>query len=156
VPDGRKYKTVNVERYTEKDDSNSGVFYDDSKLTFFVYPAVQPGARTIKEYTKEITDPRFLTAFYFGSGLPTEQSQLSIALDKDVELSYRLMNAENLNVDFKQEEKNGRVIYTWTASEVEKMQSEPRAPKLSYTAPHVVYHISKATIDGQEQPVLAM
>ncbi len=155
VPNGKKYRRIEVERYTEKDDNSSGVFYDDSKSTFFVYPALQPGARTIKEYTKEITDPRFLTAFYFGSGLPTEQSQLSIVLDKDIELSYRLMNTDGLAVDFNKEEKNGRVTYTWTASEVEKLQTEPRAPKLSYVAPHIVYHISKATINGQAQAILA-
>lgn len=155
VPEKRKYRKVPVEQFTEKDDQSAGVFFDDSRVTFFHYPNVAPGAITVKDYTTTITDPRFLTSFYFSSFIPTEEAVLEITTDKGIHINYLEQNTQGYDITFSKEEKAGRVTYRWTARELEKMDTENDAPKLSYFAPHIIYFIDHVEVNGKQRKILS-
>lgn len=155
VPEKKKFRKVAVEQFTEKDEQSSGVFFDDTRVTFFQYPSVQAGAITVKDYTTTITDPRFLTSFYFSSFIPTEEATLEIVADKEIHINYLAQNTEGFEIDFSQEEKGDRVIYRWTARSLEKMDTENDAPKISYFAPHIIYFIDHVEINGTDRKILS-
>ncbi|WP_187696096.1 hypothetical protein, partial [Xanthovirga aplysinae] len=64
------FEIMKVDEFMEKNDNDYGVFYDDQKMTTFIFPAVQPGARTIVRSKHQITEPRLLGSFFFQSHVP--------------------------------------------------------------------------------------
>ena len=113
VPNKNRYTEIKVTNFVEKDETSSGIFYDDSKSTSFVFPAVQPGARALVNYTSKVSDPRFLTSFYFASFVPVERSELIIRAPKNLKLNFQLMNGDGYDIAFNQETKGDFVIYNW-------------------------------------------
>jgi len=154
VPNGKRYKEIAVENFEETDDRARGVFYDDSKSVIFVFPGVQPGSRSILDYTTRINDPRFLTSFYFGSFIPVEESKLTIKVNKKISLNFKVFNQDQHEIEFTTEEKGDFLIYQWKARELPSISLERDAPKISYFSPHVIYYIKEAQINGQAQVVL--
>ncbi len=155
VPNKNRYTEVQVENFIEKDETSSGIFYDDSRSTSFVFPAVQPGARGILKYTSQVTDPRFLTSFYFGSFVPVERSELMIRAPMNVKLNFKLMNAEGYDIQHSRKTEGDHVIYTWTANGLKNLSYEADAPKLGYYAPHLVYFLEEYKLNNQTFSVLA-
>ena len=155
VPNNNRYKTLTVNNFMEMDERTFGVFFDDSRSQSFVFPGIEPGARSIHEYSVEIIDPRFLTTFYFGSFVPIEESKLTILVDKRISLKYELLHGDGQPIQFSKKEKGGTIEYEWKATDLESFTLESNAPKLSYFSPHLMFHIETATINGVEQNVLA-
>jgi len=127
VPNGKRYKEIAVENFEETDDRARGVFYDDSKSVIFVFPGVQPGSRSILDYTTRINDPRFLTSFYFGSFIPVEESKLTIKVNKKISLNFKVFNQDQHEIEFTTEEKGDFLIYQWKARELPSISLEDAA-----------------------------
>lgn len=155
IPHKNKYNTLTVSDFKEKNETSAGIFYDDFKSKTFVYPAVQEGARTILSEKQAITNPRFLTAFYFGSFVPVVSTHFQVKFHKDIELNFRKFNMENLEVAFQKEEKGDYWIYRWEASSLAPYQIQGQAPKSSYYLPHIAYHIASYRGESGPQRVLS-
>lgn len=155
VPNKNKYKEIPVTQFTEKDEQSSGIFYDDSKSKSFVFPAVEPGVRTVSREKIDIKDPHFVSPFYFASHLPVSSMKVTIITDKNVELNYKLFNEEALAISFDKKEKGDEIIYTWKATNLEGYELESEAPKASYFLPHLAYYVGKYTVNGETKNLLS-
>ena len=155
IPAGRKFKEQEVTNFEEVNDRTEGIFFDDSKALSFVYPGVVPGAKTVLDHKQRITDPHFLNSFYFGSYVPIEQASITLTVHKDINLKYRLFNEEDYNISFVEQQKGKYKIYKWSIKDVESLDRESDAPKFSYYAPHLIYHIADAEIKGKKQGILS-
>jgi hypothetical protein len=155
APDKKRYRVVPVSNFSEKSEISEGIFYDDSKSISFVYPSVTPGARTSLNYMLKYSDPRFLSAFYFGSFLPVINSSLKIKVDKKVQLDFKLMNCDSINLEYEHDGNGNYNTYIWNATDLSGFNHERNAPNISYYAPHIIYFVKEAKINEESVPVLS-
>ena len=148
VPEGKSYKEMDVEDFIKTDYIESDIFYDDIKVITFNYPNISSGCRTVKEYTKEIGDPHFLSGFHFNSYFPTIESEVQIIAPSNVKINYKLINCDNFNIEFSQKKKGKNTIYTWKGENLAKVEREPNAPGYKFISPHVIFYIEKYEING--------
>ena len=156
VPNKNKYKEVPVTKFIEKNEQSSGVFYDDFRSKSFVYPSVEPGVRTILKEKKEIKDPHFVTPFYFASFVPVISAKVTIVTDKRIKLEHKLFNEDQVAIEFSKKEKGDKIIYTWTAKNLEDYEIEGDAPKSAYYLPHLAYYVGEYTTEsGKKKQLLS-
>ena len=151
VPQKKRYKVMEVDRFVRKDEISSGIFYDDSQSTSFVFPAVQPGARTILNYNMKYTDPRFLSSYFFGSIVPVEETTLKLKVNKNIKINYKLFNCDNIKLDFEKSVDGNDIVYTWKANNLGDLHLEDDAPSMNYFTPHIIYYIEEANYPDGDQ-----
>lgn len=155
VPNKNKYKEIPVTNFVEKNEQSSGVFYDDFRSKSFVYPAVEPGVRTILREKKEVRDPHFVTPFYFASFVPVISAKVTIITDKSIELKHKLFNEDEVDIEFNKKAKGDKIIYTWEAQNLDDYKIESDAPKSSYYLPHLAYYVGEYTANGKKKQLLS-
>ncbi|MEO1049136.1 MAG: transglutaminase-like domain-containing protein [Bacteroidota bacterium] len=137
IPVKKKYKPIPVTDIKESFDSESYVFYDDSKYLNFIYPAVQQRAKTTLAYDEVIKDPHFLGSYFFSTYLPIVHSRYSITVDNGVELQFKYFNGADVSAISSEKSEGGRTTYTFEMKNVDKEKYESNAPTFNYRAPHV-------------------
>ena len=153
VPNGKRYKKMKVEYFKKEKESSSGIFYDDLESTNFIMPNVSPKARTQVSITQNIKDPRFLSSFYLDSYVPIESAKLTLKVNKNIEIAYKLFNTENIKLDFTKTEKGNYIIYEWKAKNLEGFKSEDDAPRRNYFSPHIVYYVTQINYPNRSQKI---
>ena len=148
-----KYREHKVEDYTQKDEMGES-FHDDTKSVNFIFPGLQKGSKSRLEYSEKIKDPRFLRPFYFGDFFPVANNIFTVTVDKDVALRFLQFNTEGLDIEFSEEEKRGKKIYTWKVSNLQPYENEPGSPDFRNVIPHVVPVISSYKSNGKTVDVL--
>ncbi|WP_245583708.1 DUF3857 domain-containing protein [Salinimicrobium xinjiangense] len=148
-----KFREYKVEDYRQKDELDNS-FHDDTKSVNFIFPGLQKGAKSKLEYSETIKNPRFLMPFYFGDFFPVENNTFTVTVDKNVSLRFMQFNTQALKLEFSEEEKRGKKIYTWKATNVEEYENEAGSPTYKRVIPHVVPVISSYTHNGNTINVL--
>ncbi len=106
-----KYEELKVSDFKDKDELD-GSFYDDVKSINFIFPSLGQGAKTKLRYKQTIKNPRFLSAFYFGSFYPIENNKFTIISDNSINLRFQEINMEGVSVEFtKKKDQKTKYIY---------------------------------------------
>ena len=151
IPNRNKYKEIIIDDFVEKDEVSAGIFYDDFKSISFVYPSISPGVRTVLNQAESITNPRFVSPFYFGSFLPVTSTKLEVKVHKNINLKYKTFHTEEIDLQFKKETKGDYIIYSWACKNLDSYESEPGTPSGSYFLPHIAYYIGSYTNKAGEK-----
>lgn len=154
VPDGKKYKKQNVKNIEDRKASKDGIFYDDEKEKYFIFPALQPGAITQLEYEQVYKDPHFLGSFWFDSYVPVKRATFSITVPKNVKIKYKIFGNESI-VKFTQTESKNKTVYTWEGIDMEKKEFESDAGTMSNRPTHIIPYIAEYEKDGKTIKVLS-
>jgi len=153
TPDDKKLK---VSEFNTSINKESFVFYDDVKETTFNFPAVEPGAVGNLHVSWVNKEPHLLSPFYFSSGIPVINSQLTVTVSKDISLKYRLMGMDTSNITINIEKKHRDLIYTFQYKNCPADKSYADAPGFSWYSPHVIFYIEKYKDDkGNTVPFLS-
>lgn len=142
VPNKNRFKKMAVTDFKETYDKNSSVFYDDTKVVNFVYPAVQANAHTVLEYDESITDPHFVGSFYFQSYLPIEHARFTLVVDKGINVKPQLHNTDSIDLKVSEKDLGNRTMYVYEAFRCKKFKHEDEAPNIKYTMPHLTFRIT--------------
>ncbi len=151
--EGSKYREYEVEDYREKDELDNS-FHDDTKSVNFIFPGLRKGAKSRLEYSEEIKNPRFLKLFYFGDFFPVVNNTFTITVDKEISLRFMQFNTGGIELQYTEEEKRGKRIYTWKALNVKQYENEAGSPTFKKVIPHVVPIISSYKYKGVTIKVL--
>ncbi len=147
-------KKVSVDYIETKREFDNGIFYSDQEAKYFTFPAVTEGAITNLNYTEVIKDPHFMGIFRFGSYVPTKSVQLSIEFPKNVTIGYVDFNTKNIGVNFKKEELDSSIKYTWTVDNLKGFQGEEDSESSLYYIPHIIVYIKSYEENGKVHTVL--
>lgn len=152
VPDKKKYNRADVTGFKESYDTNSSVFYDDSKQISFTYPSIQQGAKTIIKYTKTIKDPRMMHMFFIDTYVPVDKANYTIEHGKNVTVNPQIFNRSDLKIE-QQNEKlpdgNNKLVYH--ASDIGKITFASNGPSYRNLATTIYSPIiSYNKTDGKE------
>lgn len=143
-----KYEEVKVSDFKDKDELD-GSFYDDVKSINFIFPRLEKGAKTRLRYSQTIKNPRFLSAFYFGSFYPIENNKLTIVSDKNINLRFQEINMEGISIEFTEKKTRKHNIYTWQLKNVDEYKYEDKAPDYKNILPHIIPIIVSYEYDGE-------
>ena len=155
VPYGKKYKTVKVKEFKTNDVLEGSVFHNDVKEKTFRFNSLTTGAKRIVEYEKYIKEPRFIPGFYFGTFSPTEKSSYVITCPSSVKLEFKYFWTDAEKTNFKKEEKNGIIRYSWELNNIEELENESGSPGIRHYMPHIITYISEYTINGEKKKLLS-
>ena len=146
VPEKSKYKKLKVDQFEEKNNvvGEGFIFYDDTKLTRFVFPGARPGTRNLLTYEQSYQEPRFLRPWYLSTSLPVEKTELKIIVDPKVSIRHKNFHLDGLNVAFSETDEKGNKVYRWTASNIAGVRRmDDHSPAPAHFLPHLVYWIEK-------------
>jgi uncharacterized protein YpmB len=154
VPKNKKYEKKEVEKIELKDNPSKSSFYDDQRSYSIVFPSVQPGAVLDLSYQLKYLEPRFMGSYYWIDYIPGMNSELSISVQKNINITYKLLNCETVNIVFTKEEKKNEVIYRWKLKAVEPGTFYGDAPNFRYFEPHIVFYVTDYMVDGKSKQLL--
>ncbi len=150
IPDGKKYKKVEVEKYEDTFDSDDGIFYDENKKRTFVFPSLTQGSKVYQEHTIQIEDPHYFGKFFFESYLPTESSVFEIIAPNDVEFTAFKLGKNVDKIVYTQKKDGKNTIHRWSMNNLSPLKSQENAIPLSYYSPHIIITIDRyKTTDGK-------
>ncbi|MEN8248069.1 MAG: transglutaminase domain-containing protein [Bacteroidota bacterium] len=157
IPHKKKYKKLEVEEFKESFDKDSYVFYDDSKETTFIFPAIQKGAKTVMEYQITKTEPKLMNRFYFDTYIPVAKSSYTIEHDNSITINPQYFNIDKIKLE-KDEQKvsdtRSRILFT--ASDIDKIKFDSNGPSYSYLASSIYSPASYFTkSDGSKEYVIS-
>jgi len=148
-----EYEEIEVTDFKEKDELEDS-FYDDTKSVNFIYPNLNASAKTSLRYRQKINNPRFLNAFYLGNFYPIIKNKLSIIADKNIDLDFREMNTDTIQIKFTKTESKKKIHYTWEVENINEYEYEDNAPTYKRTLPHIIPIIRSYEVEGEEKKVL--
>lgn len=153
-PAGNRYKEIRVTDFKEKDKFSNSIFHDDVKEKKFNYPELVKGAKRTLSMCYEMRDPYLLSSYHLPEYFPVENSTLRIVCPANVEIGYKVFNADSVNVVYETRSEKGKTIHEWKAKDIKSEEGEGGSPGHLYYTPHIVYYIKNYTVNGQKQPVL--
>jgi transglutaminase-like putative cysteine protease len=153
-PENKKYKEIKVSEFKESDKLGGSIFYDDVKEKKFNYPSLVKGAKRKISMNYEIKDPYLLSSFLLPEYFPVEKTALKIVCPSDVEIGYKIFNADSVDIQYSVTKLGNKTIHEWKSSDIKKMESESDGPGHLYYTPHIVYFIKSYTANGKKEKIL--
>lgn len=129
-------------KYAVKDfrivpDKHSRSFHDDTKIKEFDYSQLGLGAVKKLNYKSKLTEPRLISGELFIENNPIEYKEFMLVADKNIEIGFKVFNNQKNLIQFKQEEKGNKIIYTWSAKDIPQYKYEEGMPSVLYFVPIV-------------------
>jgi len=131
-------------------DGGSNIFHDDGRRTEVLFLGLQKGAISIVENTQKITDPRFLTKFYFGGQLPSYNNEFELIAPNSVEIIYNLYGLDTDKITYQKTEKGKNVSHKWVLKESNVYNLQKSTIPANYILPHITVRIGKINKNNQE------
>ncbi|MCC5945845.1 MAG: DUF3857 domain-containing protein [Bernardetiaceae bacterium] len=144
IPNGKKYRIEEVTHFMTRDLRSEDIFYNDTRETYFYFPAVRPGARTVLSYTEVLKEPRFISAVYLNHhSLPTERVSYRVEMPLEMQVAHRFFGKKNDNISFRHFQDKKSRIYYWEGEQIPPYIEEKSSPPFRYQTPHVFVFINK-------------
>lgn len=154
VPKNKKYEKKESDKIELKDNPSSSSFYDDQKSYSITFPSVQPGAVLDLSYQHKYLEPRFMGSYFWIDYIPCMESELTVSVQKNINIAYKLFNCETENVIFTKEEKKNETVYHWKMKEVQAGIPYSDAPNFRYFEPHMIFYVTDYLADGKVKQLL--
>lgn len=138
-------KRVKVTEFKTSNSSSNSIFYDDVKETQFSFPQITPGAVGNLETSFHHKNPFLLSPYYFSRGVPVVHAELSLRVEGNIDVKYKIRGIDTSMIQTSVEEKKGEKIYRFVVKDLPAAKRYPDAPGASWYAPHVVFYIAGYT-----------
>lgn len=150
LENGQKKK---VDYFETKDELGGMIFYSDSKRKEFVFPNVKEGTEIEHSYDEVYgNEIPFSYFFNFASYFDTEKAELVIEFPKDVEVDFKLFNADNLDIQFEKKEEKKSTIYIWRTNNIDGIRidqdNDSDYESRAFYIPHIVVYL-KSYLDKE-------
>lgn len=154
VPNGNKFKNVDVKEKKVISSVNHNTFYDDQKETIFDFPSLTQNAIAHVDYTQFSKDAHLLTGFYLPVYLPVINASYTVRVPNEISIKYIVKNDPNNTFRFSEEKKKKETIYRWTAKDIKSQDLFDNAPDQRYFQPHIIVYVTSYENKAGKQPFL--
>lgn len=154
INDNGKERKIKVTQINEKNNDESGIFYNGVKERQLIFSNLVAGAKKQYQYTREYRDHHLLHSFIFGNNVPVVNASLEIKADKEINIGYKIFNDNNNLIEFSKTEKKGKFIYKWTMKNIKPFKFESFSPGYLHSLPHINVYIKDYTISNNKVEVL--
>ncbi|MEI6312973.1 MAG: transglutaminase domain-containing protein [Bacteroidota bacterium] len=155
VPNKNNYKRVDVKDFKDRHVFDDMVFHNDISERVFAYSDLAVGTKKVLHYKQEFTQPELLDGFFFASSIFCNNSKLTITVDEDIDLGFKLFNTADYPIQYSSAANKDRKVYTWQYENSEKVDQIDDVFSIRYYIPHIIYHIKSYMYNGKQQNVLA-
>ena len=129
----------------------TGSFYDDERFVEAYYTGISKGAVTKTKYTLESTNINLLPGFGFQHNIPILNAVYEVTVPNYVNIDFVLKNTDAVNVKQNKEEKDGKIIYTFTAKNVPVFKNYSLVPSGKYYSAHILPYIKSFRFTGAKK-----
>jgi hypothetical protein len=130
--------------------TDDAVYLDDSYGDIYGFTAAESGQRARFQYESEYTDAKYLTRVFFHEYFPIAKSIISFKVPGWVQVDIQEMNFAGYTIKkLVTKEKDG-TTYTYTATGLNMVTSEPSDLAKPYYLPHLVVTVRSYTIDQKQ------
>jgi len=152
--DTEKLKKTKVTEFKTEDVYDGSYFFHDNKQIAFRFPGSESGTKINLAYREVIKKPQFLGSTFLMNYLPTLKSEYSISYPSNVDVYYKLFNADKIEIKQTKVEKGGVTTITWKVENQDAYESSFGAPNLRYYTPHIVTYIGEMRLKDTTITVL--
>jgi transglutaminase-like putative cysteine protease len=136
-----RYKELEIKNIPKKREDDNSVFYDDSYFYQLLIPNALAENQARWNYREEYRDARFLGSFSFGAHWPQIIGSFTIKAIQGIEITWKVLNDPDNNIQFKTYDKGGYTYYEWSVQNSKTFTLEDHAPKPIYYLPLVTYSV---------------
>ncbi len=129
----------------------TGSFYDAVRLVMAYYTALPKGTVTETKYTLSNTDVTLLNSFYFLQDLPVLSATYEVVAPDYVNLSFSIKNTDAIHIKQDKEIKDGKAIYTFTATNLRAVKHYNLVPSAKYYLPIITPYITSYRLTGAKK-----
>lgn len=129
------------------------IFYDDNRAIEVLYSGLQKKSITETRYSLEHTDIHMLEPFELQENIPIVNATYEVVAPAYVHMNFVLKGDNTDWLQQSKEEKNGKIIYRFTASDVPAFKSYDNVPSPRYYKPHVIPYITSYQLPDATKPV---
>ncbi len=145
VPDGNKYKKLEVRDLKKSSDFGDNLYYDDTYCYAFNFPATGKGVKRITYSETEITDPYYPFMFFFAANIPVDQAELTITMPENIKINFQLFGADTTSIHSSKIVKGKMVTYHWISQQPKIFHSDELTPATRYFRPHLIVNIASSS-----------
>jgi hypothetical protein len=127
--------------------TNDAIYLDDSYGDIYGFTANESGQRARFQYQSEYTDAKYLTRIFFHEQFPIAKTIISFKVPAWLQLDIQEMNFANYNIKKDTKKDKDGTTYTYTATALNMITSEPSDLAKPYYLPHLVITVRSFTID---------
>jgi Transglutaminase-like superfamily/Domain of Unknown Function with PDB structure (DUF3857) len=115
---------------------------------------VQQDAILDLSYEFRYEEPRFLGRYYWVDYLPCMQSEVTISVQNNINIQFKLFNCDEKNIEFSKEVTKKETVYHWKLKHVKTDLFYDDAPTFAYYAPNMVFYITDYVVNGEKKKLL--
>jgi transglutaminase-like putative cysteine protease len=144
IPYKKNYKSISPSNILVKENYGESSFYDDGKMKELIFPKSPKNSIIKVSYTEKYTLPYLYGIYFFSTYIPVVKSEYSVSFPDDVQLGYKLFNAEKDNIRFTETKKKNIITYTWVAENIKsysRTYNDYKDFSISYYEPHLLLSI---------------
>jgi len=155
IPNGAKYKEIEVKDYNEKMNVGNSAFYDDVRELNFTYPGISEGTIIELSTIHILHEPRLINKVYLNTFIPIREFNFSVDYDKNIDLEIIKYNLPEKGIDIIQSEDRKTNTYSCLVKNLGKKEFENFQPDLSYFLPHFIPKINSYRYENNQFDVLS-
>ncbi|MBS1638126.1 MAG: DUF3857 domain-containing protein [Bacteroidetes bacterium] len=155
VPDGKKYKKLEVTDISLKEEGSDDTFYDGEKQYIIKFPSTLPGNILELEYDVVYNEPRFFGSAFLSDYFPIVKSTINMRFPANMQLDIRDFNFQNLKSDVQRSAKKTDSLITWVYDTIQPLPLVDYSPNLKWYASYKLFKINTfVNSKGETVPLL--
>jgi hypothetical protein len=133
-------KKIKVTEFNTQHDDDDNIFYDDSKVTSFVFKGLIPNSIATTKHELEFTNLFLLPREIVASRINVHHFEHTITAPNDCEIGYYLRNAPENLLTFTKEVGRNNTVYRWVGDNIKKLNFGGNTSATHY-APELIFYI---------------
>jgi hypothetical protein len=152
VPGEKKYKRIDVEKYTKNTIRQDNVFHDDEEELKFNLLQIDKGSKSVIETSYQITDPHLLPTFSISPYLHYFNATFTLTYPNDIDIAIDTMNMGSVEILHTISKSGDKNISQWKIVASKPFDYEQDGLNASYLAPQIIprirsYHLNNINVN---------
>lgn len=131
------------------------IFYSDAKVCTYYVDILDEASEVAFSFERIYNDPKYLTKVFFHDQNPSEQREISFEIPDAVDVELQELNFAGFEIEKREENVEGGKKYTYTAKNIDKLQSEDNSLGHLHHYPHILVLTKSFTTSSGQQTVLS-
>lgn len=127
--------------------TNESIYLDDNYGEIYGFTASEAGQRARFNYEYEYIDAKYLTREFFHEEMPITKKVISFKVPSWLQFEIQEINFKGFTIKKESKKEKDFTIFTYTATNLNKIDQEPADLAKPYYLPHLVMTVRSFTID---------
>lgn len=154
IPGEKKYKRIDVEKYTKNTIREDDFFQDDEEELKFNLFQLNKGSKSVIKTSYQITDPHFLPAFFISPYVHYFNATFTLTYQDDIDIAIDTMNMGSVEMYYNASKSGDKNILKWKIIAINPLKYEQGGLSASYFAPQIISRIRSYCVNKINVSVL--